>query len=208
MGDEEMIRNIVFDMGNVMIKWDPERYVARTGVTDPEDQRLLFEATYGSPEWVLLDNGTVSEEDICKNAARLLPERLHKYIPELVYGWHEPVDPIEGMAEFVADCKKAGYGIYLLSNASFLQKTYWHTIPGSALFDGRIVSAEVGYMKPDPGIYRCLLETYGLKAEECLFMDDLACNVIGAMELGLHGYMFDRDVGKLRRIVRLMGVEI
>ena len=126
-----MIRNIVFDMGNVLIKWDPKRYVARTGVTDPQDQAMLMEATYGSPEWVLLDNGSVSEEDICANAARLLPERLHGYINELVYGWHEPVEPIEGMADFVADCKKAGYGIYLLSNASFLQKTYWHTIHGS-----------------------------------------------------------------------------
>lgn len=203
-----MIRNIIFDMGNVLIKWDPERYVARTGVTDPDDLKRMFDATYGSPEWVQLDNGTVSEQDICANAKRLLPEHLHGYINELVYGWHEPVEPIEGMADFVADCKKAGYGVYLLSNASFLQKTYWPEIPGSALFDGRIVSAEVGYMKPDAGIYNTLLETYGLKAEECIFLDDLACNVIGAMEAGMHGYMFDRDMDRLRKLVRLMGVEV
>ena len=203
-----MIRNIVFDMGNVLIKWDPERFVARTGVTDPEDLEMMLAATYGSKEWVMLDNGSVTEEDICKNARKLLPERLHGYIHELVYGWHEPVEPIEGMADFVADCKKAGLNVYLLSNASFLQKSYWPEIPGSGLFDGRVVSAEVGYMKPNAGIYNILMETYGLKAEECIFFDDLAANVIGAMEVGMHGYMFDGDVDRLRELVRLMGVEV
>lgn len=203
-----MIRNIIFDMGNVLIKWDPERYVARTGVTDPQDLEMMYAATYGSREWVMLDAGTVSEADICENAKKLLPERLHGYIHELVYGWHDPVEPIEGMAEFVADCKKAGYGVYLLSNASFLQKSYWPEIPGSDLFDGRVVSAEVGCMKPNAGIYNTLMETYGLKAEECIFLDDLAANVIGAMEVGMHGYMFDRDMKRLRRLIALMGVEV
>lgn len=203
-----MIKNIIFDMGNVLILWAPEYFVERTGVQDAADRELMLNALYRSPEWPMLDNGDVTEVQLEELARQRLPERLHGYIHELVYGWHEPVLPIKGMAEFIADCKKAGYGIYLLSNSSFLQKSYWPDIPGSELFDGRIVSAEVGCMKPDAGIYRTLLDSYGLKAEECLFLDDIAANIIGAQNVGMHGYLFDGDTESMRRIVRLMGVEV
>lgn len=202
-----MIRNVVFDMGNVLIRWDPEYFVARAGVTDPQDARLLLDNIYRTPEWVMLDSGAVNEEQVYEKACAGLPERLHDLAWQLVFRWHDPIEPIPGMADFVQKCKVAGLGVYLLSNASFRQKDYWPRIPGSALFDGRVVSAEAGWMKPSREIYALLTEIYGLKAEECVFVDDIAANVMGAMRAGMHALLFDGDVDQLKRRICLLGAD-
>ena len=195
-----MIKNIIFDMGGVLIRWDPEGFVRELGL-NAEDSALLMQHTYGCEMWGLMDWGKYSEQDVYENACAHLPERLHGYAERLVHHWCDDPEPIAGMRDFVADCKFAGKKIYLLSNASFKQKLYWPKIPGHELFDGRIVSAEVSAAKPDRRIYEILLETYGLKAEECLFIDDMWYNVLGAIQAGLHAIVFDGDMDRLRRIV-------
>ena len=75
---------------------------------------------------------------------------------------------------------------------------YFPHIPGSQYFDGTVVSALVGICKPDRRIYEYLLFKYGLKAEECIFIDDLPANIEAAKEVGIHGILFDGDVQKLK----------
>ena len=200
---KRMIKNIVFDMGGVLIRWDPEGFVRDLGLNEA-DSALLLENVYGNPLWAQMDWGNCSEQDVYDDACTKLPERLHEYAHRLVFKWCWPVQPLEGMEEFVAECKQAGKMVYLLSNASHRQKDYWPTIPASRYFDGRVVSAEIGHVKPGREIFEHLLNTYGLKAEECVFIDDLWQNVLGAMKAGLHGVVFDGDVARLRRILSLM----
>lgn len=198
-----MINNIVFDMGGVLIRWDPIGF-ANELCLGPEDTGLLLKYTYQSPLWAEMDWGRADEVDVYTAACKNLPERLHPYAERLIYHWSKHVQPIAGMEQLVRDCKLAGKKVYLLSNASHRQKDYWPDVPAHEIFDGRIVSAEVGVVKPRRRIFKILLETYGLKANECVFIDDMWQNVLGAMNAGLHGVVFDGDTDRLRRILSMM----
>ena len=103
--------------------------------------------------------------------------------------------------------KALGYGIYLLSNANVDLPKYFDRIPGSECFDGRIVSAEWKLLKPQPELYRVLLREYGLNAEECFFVDDLAVNVEAAVQTGMSGTVF-QGADSLRRALAQAGVPV
>ena len=196
-----MIRNVVFDMGNVLIRYDPIHFVERTGIGRPEDRKALLEAIFFSPEWPRMDRGDLDEPELEVIVRRRLPARLHGVAHKLIFSWEKPMEPIPGMADFARDCKKAGLGVYLLSNASRRQPEYWSDIPGSECFDGAVISALLRLTKPDAAIYRALLAQYHLNAAECLFIDDMPVNVAGAIDAGMQGIVFDGDVAALRRAV-------
>lgn len=203
-----MIKNVVFDMGQVLIHFCPELYIERLGVNE-EDSRLLLREVFRRVEWVQLDHGTISEEDAVKSINKRVPERLHRQVEELVLRWWaRPMVPVAGMEELVAELKQAGYKLYLLSNASVQQIKYHDRVPGTQYLDGRIVSAEHKLLKPERAIYQLLLDTYGLKAEECAFIDDSPANVEAACCMGIHGIVFDEDVPRLRRELKELGVEV
>jgi len=203
-----MIRNIVFDMGQVLIRWDPALMTARLGVP-PEDAAMLERIVFGSVEWIQMDRGIVSKEEVLAAVCRDLPERLHAHARELIWNWWKhPLVPIPRMEDLIAELKGLGYGIYLLSNASKDLREFFHRIPGSQYFDGRIVSADWNLLKPQPEIYMTLFREYGLKPEECFFVDDLAINVEGAWYTGMDGAVFDGDMANLRRKLNASGVPV
>ena len=113
--------------------------------------------------------------------------------------------PVKGMEDLLKECHEAGYHLYLLSNASERQPVYWPRVPGNQYFEGTVVSALEKTVKPELKIFQILLERYDLKAEECLFIDDLQRNIDGAARAGIKGYLFDGDAGKLRRFIRKEG---
>lgn len=205
--DECMLKNIIFDMGNVLIKYDPTYFIRRVGVDDPQDQALLLDAIFYSADWPLLDMGALTETELLSRVCNRLPARLHSVARELVFNWDKPLVPIPGMAEFIQDCKRRGLGIYLLSNASCRQPEYWDNVPGSAYFDGTVISAFQRCTKPAPEIYECLLKHFDLNADECLFVDDVDENVRGAERFGMHGFLFDGNVAELRETVYSMLID-
>ena len=147
-----MIRNIVFDMGQVLIRFDRDFFIRRLGV-EGDDAKLLLREVFLSLEWAQMDWGSISDEQAAVSVCARLPERLHDAAEKLVTMWDRPILPIEGMYELVEQLKAAGYGIYLLSNASVRQQDYWPRIPCSRFFDGTLVSWEVGSVKPEREIY-------------------------------------------------------
>ena len=159
-----MIRNILFDMGNVLIRFDRKLFLDRLDISEEEKQLLLREV-FLSVEWVQMDRGTRQEADALESICRRLPARLHGAAEALVCRWDEPMLPIEGMYALVEELKRKGYGIYLLSNASLRQHAYWPRIEASRFFDGTLISADEGIVKPQPEIYRLILQRFGLKAE-------------------------------------------
>ena len=202
-----MIRNIIFDMGNVLIHWDPPRFMERMGLPE-EDRALLLTEVFGSVEWIQTDRGTLSFEDGLKEMCAHLPERLHRAARELTLDWwKDNLLPVEGMAELVRELKGLGYNIYLLSNAKLDLHQYFDRIPGSECFDGMIVSADWKLLKPQPELYHVLLREYGLKAEECFFTDDLNINIEAAVLVGMSGTVF-RGVAGLRRTLTEAGVPV
>lgn len=202
-----MIRNIIFDMGGVLLRFDRELFLDRLGL-EGGDRVLLMNEVFRSLEWAQMDRGSLTDEEAAERIRGRLPERLHDSVDRLVLHWDEPLLPIPGMYELVEELKGAGYGIYLLSNASYHQHDYWPRLPVSRFFDGKLISADVKLVKPQPEVYRMLLERFSLKAEECFFVDDVNANVEGALCCGIRGAVFHEDVAALRRALGDAGVQV
>ena len=200
------IRNIVFDMGNVMIHFNPEEFISRENITDPEDRRLIMNELFQSVEWAQMDSGILTEETAEPLIMKRIPERLQPVVHNLLYNWAIPRAEIEGMPELVAELKKAGYGIYLLSNASFAQHRYWPLVPVSALFDGKMISCDVKVVKPMWEIYHLFTDRFALDPEECLFIDDATNNVAAAIACGWKGIVFHGSAAELREKMREFGI--
>ena len=203
-----MLRNIIFDMGGVLTEFNPEYFISCLGLDDPADEKLLLNEVYRSAEWVKLDVGELDEAGVEAEVIKRLPERLHPAAHWLIFEWDRNSRPIEGMAELAKDCKASGLGVYLLSNASVRQPEYWPRIPGSEYFDGTVVSAFYHVIKPSKEIFRLALEKFALKAEECLFVDDVQANVDGAIAAGLMAVRFNGDAEKLRQAIRELGAKV
>lgn len=202
-----MIRHILFDMGNVLIRFDQHYFLQRLGVAD-EDAPLLKREVFRSVEWVRMDRGAMTEQQAKESICARLPQGLHDAAEKLICMWDRPILEVEGMYELVAELKALGYGVYLLSNASVRQHEYWPRIPASRFFDGTLISADVKVIKPQPEIYRLCLEKFGLKAEECFFIDDVPANIEGALCCGIAGSVFHDDVKLLRKQLRAAGVPV
>lgn len=202
-----MIRNILFDMGNVLIYFDRNLFMDRLGVSEA-DKKLLMREVFVSLEWARMDRGSMTDEEAAESVCRRLPQRLHDTARKLVGMWDRPILPIPGMYELVEELKGKGYGIYLLSNASLRQHDYWPRIEASRFFDGTLISSDEGVVKPQPEIYHLILQRFGLKAEECFFVDDVPANIEGAYFCGIPGAVFHNDVKLLRKNLRDAGVDV
>lgn len=175
--------NLVFDIGNVLIRWDSE-IPYRQLIPDPAERRHFLTEIL-PPEWNI-------EQDRGRPWAVAEAERIavHPDKAELIRAfrrhWHEMVPGvIEANVAVLETALARGIPCYAITN--FAADTFAETqarFPFLARFAGTIVSAEFGLLKPDPAIYRAFLTTHGLAAESCLFMDDSAKNVSGAAALG------------------------
>ncbi len=202
-----MIRNIVFDMGNVILKFDPDYFMTREGVLKEEDRKILRNELFRSAEWALMDLGSLTEDTAEPLFLARIPKRLHSIATNMLRHWAEPKETIPGMPELVQRLKKAGYNIYLLSNASVAQHDYWPQLQVSGLFDGTLISCDVNIVKPSPEIYHIFLNKFGLKPEECVFIDDSAANVAGAIICGWQGIVFHGEAEEAENKLRKLGVQ-
>jgi putative hydrolase of the HAD superfamily len=202
-----MIRNVVFDMGGVLIAWDPARIAARLELPE-EDRRLLLREVFASVEWVSLDRGTLSEYEALRRFFARLPERLHGAAERCVFWWKEELWPIPGMAALIEELAGLGLGIYLLSNATSALHEYFPRIPGSEYFRGGLVSADWKLLKPQREIFEKLFTDCALDPADCFFIDDSPPNVEGALLCGMDGEVFYRDMARLRRQLRSRGVPV
>lgn len=201
-----MIKNIVFDMGQVLIHWGADMFLDRYPLIG-EDRLLLKQELYASIEWVQLDHGTITEDEALERICARLPGHLHGTARELVtIWWIPPLEPVEGIEELIRQLKQEGYKLFVLSNAGLSLRTYCARLPGADCFDGILVSAEEKLLKPQAEIFRRLLERYGLEAGESVFIDDLPANCEGAVNIGMQACVFRGDVSRLRKELRRMGV--
>ena len=197
-----MIRNIAFDMGEVLYHWFPD--IAFRDYAE-EDGRLLYGALYGSPDWRRLDRGDIDEEDIIPLAEARVPDRLKPEIRRLAR-WYELTGPVEGMEALCGDLAEAGFPLYLLSNTSRAFHEFRVRIPALRFFTGEYVSADHGLLKPDPAIFLDFLDEFGLTAGETLFIDDWAPNIEAARSVGMEGIVFDGSADRLRRDLAARGL--
>ncbi len=185
-----MIKNVIFDFGNVLATFDPMAIAAKYAESR-EDAALLASAIFDE-RWADYDGGRVTFQEHLSGSLAKLPARLHESATRLFSSWHGDLCPIDATAELIETLYRRGYGLYILSNApvEFSSKAR-QNYPVTEWFDGAVYSAEIKMDKPHPPIYHHLLTTYGLDPDECLFIDDKPVNIEGAQACGIRGVVYD-----------------
>ncbi len=184
-----MIRSIVFDLGRVLVGFDPEGYLRSFGFDEDTVQRLL-KVIFG-PRWRFYDRGDYAcVGDLGEELARDHPADADLIRQVLRSDWVKIHTLKEDTAAYLHELKTRGYGIYLLSN---LAKESYEFVRGYDFFselDGGVFSYQEHVIKPDEKIYRILLDRYALLPEETLFLDDSPENIEAARRLGIRGIVF------------------
>jgi len=184
-----MIKNIVFDLGRVMVEFDPVAYLRGFGYPGELTQKL-FEIVFGH-DWYLHDRGDYATIDDLREA---LAEKYPAYAAELTAvlrgDWVKIHYLKTDTADYMAELKRRGYHIYILSNLSVESYEYIRQYDFFRLIDGGVFSYQERSCKPEETIYRALLDRYSLAPEETVFLDDNPDNIAAADRLGIHGVLF------------------
>ncbi len=202
-----MIKNIIFDMGGVLIDYNPEKTLY--GMFDKETADILLKAVFRNQLWSDKDRGIITPAEIMEKVKPEIPEAVFEKVSEMVDNFYPYMPPFEKMVGFIETLKEKGYGIYLLSNASSDFHERRKDIPALGLFDGVIVSADHKLLKPEKEIYEKLYETFSLNPEECFFIDDVQANIDGAAATGMQGHCYYHgDLEILKAAMVENGIEI
>ncbi len=184
-----MIRNIIFDIGNVLAAWKWREYFEGFRFSREVTERLA-RATVLSPLWEEVDRGKMDEDMLLARFIENDPG-LEKEIRMAWENLHDMLERYDYTIPWLKALKSKGYKLYYLSNFSWkTRRECAHVLDFLPLMDGGIFSYQEGLIKPDPAIYRLLLERYGLQAGECVFLDDTSRNVEEALGQGMAGIVF------------------
>lgn len=179
-----MIKNIVFDIGNVLVDFCWQDHIARFGYPDEISARV-GRAMMQSPVWNELDRGVWTNDELLAGFIANDPE-LEPQIREVFLNLSTLVRRREGSVGWLRSLKKDGYRVYYLSNFSKRVRTEAaREMPFLKEMDGGIMSCDVKLIKPDEAIYRTLFARYGLNPGECVFLDDSPKNLETAKRLGM-----------------------
>lgn len=196
-----MIKNYIFDFGNVLGQFYPDKLTAPY-VDDEETIKLFCEVVFDRLYWDKLDDGSITDDEVRAGIRSRVPEELGDLACKVYDSWVATMIPVENMQELISDIKKTDKKIYLLSNISegfadtYNEVEWLSNLLGQ--FDGLVFSGPIKMKKPNKEIFEYFLSKFGLKPEECLFIDDVQKNLDGAAEAGISGYLFDGDAEKLR----------
>lgn len=200
-----MIRNIIFDIGNVLTDFRWKEFLEDRGFDEKMIKRIA-EASILSPLWNEFDRGEWSSEELM--AAFVAND------PEIEEQLHEAYDDIKGMVTrrdyaipWLEELKAKGYHVYYLSN--FSEKAFYEcadALDFLSHMEGGILSYQDKAIKPDPIIYQLLLDRYGLTAEESVFLDDTLKNVEAAQKMGIKGIHFTTKEAAEEQL-RALGVQ-
>jgi 2-haloacid dehalogenase len=196
------LTTVVFDLGGVLIDWNP-RYLYRQ-LFDDQDEMESFLAEVTTMEWnAHQDAGRPWAEAIETLAAehpdrRELIEAFHARWPEMLGG------EIPGTVDVLAELRGAGVRLVALSNWSAeMFPLALERYDFLAWFEGIVISGDVGVNKPDPRIFVHLLERFAVEPEATVFVDDIAANVEAAAALGFHTVWFSDAVALRRELARI-----
>ena len=185
----EEIKNLIFDVGGVLIgyRWQDMLMIDRG--LDSERAMQVGMAPFNDESWSDFDAGRLSIKDILKIHKEKSPD-LYEDLEWFLLNNHLMKKKRPKVAREVKRLKEKGYNIYILSNYS--EELFSIHTDGEEFWDyvdGRVVSYELGKLKPQIEIYQAILEKYNLSANECMFFDDRKENVEGAESAGIKGFL-------------------
>lgn len=197
-----MIKNIVFDIGGVIVEYDPKGYLSKL-FNNSELEEFLYNIIFDSEDWKLLDQGKITralaERHMLEAAGR------HRYEAQLVLDdWRELMVTKLDTVDLILALRHSGHHLYFLSNIPedvylmFQQRRRF-----MQLFEGGVPSFAAKMAKPDPEIFKLLLHTYELSPAETLFIDDSPANVAAAESLGLTALLFENTASLHHKLIDL-----
>lgn len=204
-------RNIVFDMGGVLVDYTADNATWHY-TDDPEIVREIHNVLFCSQEWMALDMGSMTDEQaIMRILPRLSSEKVREIAKATFEHWHEYNNVARpGMEQIVRALKTRGQRVYILSNVSRrLTDTYKSVVPASDQYDGAFFSGEVLALKPQPIIYQMFFERFGLNPADCFYIDDVQDNVEASIRCGMDAWWFNsgnnQDIKEILEIDSLDG---
>ena len=191
-----MIKNIVFDLGGVLVDFNPKRYLDHIGLSSEEAD--FYSKIIWGKEWMDYNANKYSFKELKQLLINNNPEyreKLNEILTNIDYHYilSEKTDP----AEYLKELKQKGYNIYVLSDLSKESLIYNKEFDFFEFVDGGVYSFEVGSNKPNENNYKTLLNTYNLLPNETIFIDDNINNINAANTLGIKGIQFT-DLDKVK----------
>ena len=188
MKRNKTIRNIVFDLGKVLVDFEPERCMNALGFS--EEAKRAFRAKIFPAVWEECDRIPYNDEEVRKRFKSCLPG----FEAEVDSLWDDPTSITKVYpytAPWIRELKEKGLRVYILSNygkRSFeINSAHYGFL---SMTDGQVISYDVQRVKPDPEIYLILCDRFGLIPTESVFIDDREENVLAAEKLGFNGIVF------------------
>ena len=201
-----MVKNIVFDMGGVLIDYNARKTIS---TYFPEEyHEILMKEVFASELWHRLDGGTLRHDEAVSIVLPRIPEETRPLIKEMLTDFYEYMPPFPEMYDFIKRIKKAGYKVYLLSNATPRFFDNYLNIPALSLMDGFFISCVYKLLKPQKEIYEAFCNKFSLKPEECFFIDDMPQNIEGAKNYGMKGFVYKApDIKSLENALNAEGIK-
>ena len=183
--ENKRIRNIVFDLGNVLINFNPMEYIEKN--IPKEKREEFYNTVFPTDEWLMLDRGTLTYEEakrIFKDRISGVDKEIDRFFDKDFYDMLEPIKKNTALLPLL----KKKYKLYILSNFhkdSFEELNRRHEF--FRIFDGHVVSCYYHQIKPEKGIYETLINEFLLNPEETVFIDDSRINIEMAEKMGING---------------------
>ena len=190
----DILKNLVFDMGNVLIEWNSEK-ILKAITDDRHLQDMLRKEVFKTGLWVETDAGVKTREEVIEIITGKLGEKYRNEITQLLRYWYKYVDVFTKVQDRIIELSKSGYSIYILSNTAF---TFYDLVkegylPATSVAKGMVLSCEEKVLKPNEKIYNILLERYNLDPHNTMFFDDLPENIWGAARCGINGFVVENE---------------
>lgn len=188
------MKNLVFDMGNVLIEWNSEK-ILQAITDDRKLHNLLRKEVFETGLWVQTDEGVKTREEMIEIVTAKIGEEYRNEITQLSRYWYKYVDVYTKVQDRIIELSKNGYNIYILSNTAYtfydlVKEGY---IPAASIAKGIVLSCEEKVLKPNEKIYNILLERYNLDPHDTMFFDDLSENIWGAARFGINGFVVENE---------------
>lgn len=166
-----MIKNIIFDLGNVIINYNQKKII--NNFTEKEEEiKYIYDEIFHAPEWTLMDLGDITNDEAIEIINKRNEFKYEKLTQEFLHVWYKKQPINRDIVEIAKILKNNGYNLFVLSNMANQTYEYFKNDEFFSLCTGIVISAHEHVKKPDEKVYRLLLNRYNLNAEECLFIDD------------------------------------
>ena len=195
-----MFKNIVFDLGGVVVNFDPRNFLLERFCNDSME-RKVYDITFGSEEWQLLDAGKLTR--LQGNAIMMEKAKAAHCAFEVqcvLDDWMRALHTKQRTVEIMKRLHKMGFRLFYLSNIAadtleeIRQREFFQ------LFEGGVASCDIQVNKPEPAIYERLMANYDLAYDETLFIDDSKSNVAAAFDLNITGILYQGPASLIKSL--------